>query len=148
MLIDILSKMQPGEQITYADLGKRVGFVVDGSTGSLRSAMKAVQQDREFVVAVIPKLGVARLTDQQIISAAPAGTRRIFRAAKREVKKLALVRDFDKLTDDEKRTHQISTIACIKVADATSRETLKSARLTVKIDDGISLLSAIKREIR
>lgn len=106
LLVDMLSQVEPGQTVTFADMTAKVGVDVSGGYGPLQSAKKRVFNDTGAVFSSIKGVGYARLRDGEIVEDAAADRRRVHRMATRATRKLAAV-DFDALTVEQRLTHNV-----------------------------------------
>jgi hypothetical protein len=144
-IIAALEKMQPGELVTYADLSRIAGEPISGASGALQSAKRIVENENEFAFAVERKLGIRRLTDEQIVDDTHGARVKICRHSKRALNRLSAIKDFSSLDDNKKRAHQAHAVIYAVVAEKTAANSVKRITSTVKID-GMELLSAIRKE--
>ena|SRR6185503_2801439 len=100
-LVEILSRLEPGETVSYEKLSEAVVMEVEGGTPALSSARRIVQNESGYVTDAIWGVGIKRLTDEEIVDAATRGTRSLARRARIEADKLSKS-DFA-LLDEEKR---------------------------------------------
>lgn len=107
-LVEFLSNMKQGDQVTYGKLSALAGIEIHGASSALISARRIILNEYGFVIEPIWGVGMKRLTDEEIVQHASKGTRRLAKGAKNEIEKLAKT-EFDILNDDAKRkyaTHQ------------------------------------------
>lgn len=88
-LVAVLSKAQPGQILTYIDLGKAINQRIDGSTHALQSARRAVMKEYGLVFDAIVGVGVKCLTSTEIVDASDKSRITLRRRAKSAATKLS-----------------------------------------------------------
>lgn len=100
LLIGLLSKAEVGQVFSYQELGKHLGRRVEGSTGNLISARRALERDYQIVFGTIWGQGIKRLSDAEIIALGDKLPGRVRRLARRTIKKITIARD-EALTNEQ-----------------------------------------------
>ena len=105
-LYDRLKKAAIGEFIPYAALSGLIDRDVTGKArGCLTTAMRAVLSRDRMVFSCIRSEGVKRLADAEIVGIGPVVVKKLRKAAKRGIRKLSCVQNFDSLTPEQKTKH-------------------------------------------
>lgn len=118
-----LLEAKVGEPISYAKLSEVcLRNVQEDGRGILNSSRLRLQRDYNIVFDVIRGEGIVRLSDKQIANLGPKHTGGIRRAARRGVKQLVCVQDFDKLDQVDKISHMtaMSQLGMIHLASKVS----------------------------
>ena len=115
LLHQALSKVRPGEEISYAKLSEVVGYKVDGANTNLQSAIRRCFSNDEIVFDNIRGTGYRRLTDEEIISAATRDTDALRRKSRKAAKKLAVVTTVNEMAPEKRIEHnaRLSLFAAI-----------------------------------
>lgn len=101
-----LQPRDPGSMVLYKTLSELIGRNVQAAGRyALQRAVKRLLDDEGAVWVAVSGQGVKRLTDSEIVALGPSYSGRIRRAARRGVRKLMAVQDFDKLTPAERMRH-------------------------------------------
>jgi hypothetical protein len=110
-----LRAMEIGELITYTDLGAIISKPVDGATGCLRSAIDSLLRKEQMVFAAVRSVGMKRLNDTDIVSASDADVSSIRRKAKKAVRKLTSVKDYNAMPGPSRLAHtaRVSVLAAM-----------------------------------
>lgn len=139
MLTDALLKLQQGETISYADLGRVVSRKISGADPALQSARRRAEKDDGFVIATIRKEGMKRLTDVEIVALGETGAKSLRRAARRHAKRLANVNRFDDLPTEDKAKHNGAMALFSGVVAATKGSTLRRLEEAANASGQLSL---------
>ncbi len=106
LLVEKLRAVEVGAQITYSELSQAVGRNVQTEArGCLNTARAILQREDSTLFAPIRGIGLKRLTDGEIAQVGGQTLRHVNNSAKRGIRKLACVRDFNALTNEEKIRH-------------------------------------------
>lgn len=144
---DRLRSMAIGEIVSYADLAALIGSPVDGSCQPLNSARAMLERSGDYVFATMTKEGVKRLSDREIVADTQSSRQRIARQAKRAMRRLSNIKDFNALSDDEKRQHQAHAVIYAAIAEQASSGKVRQLLPTVNVN-GQAMLAAIKEAAR
>ena len=106
-----LRQLSVGETITWEELAAAIGC--DCSPGSegysrLASARNSLLNDR-IVIGCIIGVGLKYLSDSDIAEVSGKEVKKVRRASRKSLKKLASVREFDELSPDQKRQHLVAS---------------------------------------
>lgn len=104
MLYDLLKKATVGEVISFARMAEVLGRPVEGSTSNLQSALHRLEGEG-VAFANVRGRGYQRMNDVEVVNTAEEAREAIKRKAKRAVKRLTCVQDFDRLPNDLKVKH-------------------------------------------
>lgn len=105
-LINRLLKCEIGEFVAYKELGDIIGRPVQGkANGLLQSARRYVLRERQFVFGTIHKQGLRRLNDVEKVQTSEHYTRMAHNVARKGMKVLTAVDNFDNLPNDIKIKH-------------------------------------------
>lgn len=105
-IYDRLIAAEIGETIPYADLTKLIGRSVQShARGPLGSARRMAMRDEHIVFGTVIGVGLKRLADPEIVQTADAFNTKIRRTARRGIKTITSIADFDALTSEMKVKH-------------------------------------------
>lgn len=93
MLYERIRGANEGEVISYEDLSKVVGRDVRKKRGALITAQRLALSEHAIVFGTIVKEGIKRLSAREIVESSPAVTKKIARAARRQIRKLTSIRE-------------------------------------------------------
>jgi len=122
----VLAEASVGDVVTYEQLSKAIGRDVrEFAVGSINSARKTLQAEKQIVFECETKVGYRRLSGGEIIQASERDRKKVQRAANKAVNKLTCV-DYDKLTPEQQRSHnvasaQLGAIAMLSTKASTHR---------------------------
>lgn len=106
LLAKRLATVSSGERVTYDELSALIRRPVNGSArGILYTALRIAQRENGIVFGTVQAVGIVRLTDQEIANLHRPALSRIGRISKRTAKKMAQVKNWDALSDAEKRAY-------------------------------------------
>lgn len=106
MLYERLEKAQIGDLIKYEELSAIIGSDVQiKGRGSLQSARKMAMRDKSMVFESVRDIGIKRLADAEIVRSGQAYISRIRRHARRGMRVLVSVQNFEALPNDLKIRH-------------------------------------------
>lgn len=104
ILESVLREAEVGQMVTYDQMSKAIGRDVrEHARSALATARKTLLKEG-LVFGVEAKTGLIRLNDAGILQSTESDRRRVMRATKRSLHKLALV-DFEKLDAEDKKKH-------------------------------------------
>jgi hypothetical protein len=105
-----LSAMKPGEVVSFAELSKIAGMEITSSASALKSGRRIALNDARIVTESVRGVGLRRVPDEEIATSHSdrdvASSRR---QAKRSLKKLACVEDFNAITNHAQLSHVIKS---------------------------------------
>jgi hypothetical protein len=108
-LYRVLITLQPGEEMTYAELASRVGFSCDSPEERQRvyRVRDKLRRRCKAAIVVIPKIGVRRLPDTEIIAVDADRYRKKARSAARRGNSGLSSVDYDALEPDFQKAHNV-----------------------------------------
>lgn len=115
LLYERLKKAGIGETVTYAELSGIVGRdVANGGRGTMMTARRLCQAEHQMVFGTVRKVGLKRLSDQEIVDTGEAVTKHIRKTARRGARRIACA-NYQALANDAKVRHnaQISLLGAI-----------------------------------
>lgn len=148
-LIDALKPLKIGETVTYKALSDIIGRDVQADGyGVMQTAIKTCLRDH-IVLAAVPKVGIKRLADTEIVGIGEATLARVRRAARRGIVKLSAVGDFDAMPREAKVAHNTAMSALGIVAHVSDRSRIgKIKEIVTRSADAVippaKLLEALK----
>lgn len=145
-LVARLTLLQEGQLISYEDLSVIAGEQITGASSILQTAKRIVENESGYVLSVERGVGVRRLDDSQIVEDTHGARVKIARQSKRALKRLSGVKNFDALTEEQRRTHQAHAVIYAVISEKASSKSIKRVSSTVKVD-GNALLAAIREEM-
>lgn len=104
MLYDRLKKAVIGEVISFTQMGEILGRTVAGDCGNVQSALHRLEGEG-IAFANVRGEGYQRMNDIEVVNSAEHAREGIRRKAKRAVKRLTCVQEFDKLPNELKVKH-------------------------------------------
>lgn len=84
-ILAVFRQMRMSEQMTFADLSKKVGFVVTSSTSAYHSARKIAERDHSIFIGAIRKYGFFRGTGDDMADSLEPLANRMRKTAKRSI---------------------------------------------------------------
>jgi hypothetical protein len=128
LLLQRLLKAEPGETVSYGELGKEIGRKIGGGFSHLQSALRMAQAEGA-VFSCVRGSGYQRLTDQDILRASEGGLKRVRRAARRAGNTLSIAEPSKLEANERGLLHgRLSAFAMIAhVAKPASVDRLASA---------------------
>lgn len=136
-LIEVLSAMKQGEMLTYAQLSEIAGAAICGANPSFASARRHVQANSPAVFGIMLKVGVKRLTDEEIVKNGPKNLSHVVRTVKKGARQLSGVIDYAGLSDEMKRSHQAHAVIYAKISDEASTKSI-NAKTKIAAIDGVT----------
>lgn len=132
VIVERLGKAAVGDLVTYQELRDLTGLDVqhDGR-GVMESARRICQRDSRMVFGAVMNEGLKRLDDQGIVGTGGVTLKRIGRAARRGVRTLGCVKDFDALPESARVEHNMSVSVLGALGQMTKRNKLEQVRLAV-----------------
>jgi len=107
-LVKVLSAKDHADIFTYEELSKAAGVDVQVNRGPLDSARRIVQREASLVFEAVPKIGVKRASDIEIVDGRARDVSRIRNIARRGIKALGCVRNFMSLPKDKQQQHNLT----------------------------------------
>lgn len=105
LLYQRLAAAAMGEVVAYDDLNDLIGRDVRRRAyGALASARRKALAEDGIVFDVVPKVGMKRLTDAEIVASTQADVRRLHKASRRAARKVACAH-YEQLPADSRITH-------------------------------------------
>lgn len=137
----LLRKLEVGQSLTWEELSASIG--ADCSPGGvayvrLQSARNALLNDR-IVIGTVARVGVKRMSDTDIAEHAQSDVATVRRAARKSLKRLASVREFDKLTDEHKRQHLVASAQLGAIHEFSKPSATKRIASAVKTSEPLAL---------
>jgi hypothetical protein len=129
-LAEVLSKMEPGDMVSYAALSEACSVDVAGTSYQLRSAREIVSRENNIVTEPVYGQGIRRLTNGEIVNAATKGAMLISRRAKKEGEKLSKS-DFAALDDAARRKYATHASVFGAIALMSSNRGVKAIEAAV-----------------
>lgn len=142
-LYDRLIKLQVNEEVSYKELNILIGRdVQDGAYGQLRTAIRKALSENQFVIECVRGVGVKRLDDIATVEVGMDHLKRSRRMAKRGVRKLGAVQEFDKLPNDKKVAHNAAMSILGAIFSMGSSSNVK--KIEAKVEEAKSRLPVAK----
>ena len=129
-----LQAAAPGETVTYSELADLVGRPCHPGAsgyGALFSARKIAERDDKIVFGAVRKIGLKRLTDEEIVGSGIAAVASIRRTAKRGAKRVACA-DYAKLDRDSQVQHNAHLSVLGALYQATKPSALRRVETQVQ----------------
>lgn len=138
----LLATAAPGQVITYAALAQcLVTEDRDEIQSIVTAARKLALVDPGYVFRPVENVGYVRLTDSEIATRVPAESRaKMRRRAARTTREIECVKDFSKLTTEERRS--INTGIAVNSVVATVLQTTRVQKVLKTVSTGEQLRSA------
>lgn len=114
-----------GETVTFRELGELIGRRVWGGTANLQSALRRLENEG-LAFANVRGVGYQRMNDVEVVNTAETAREHLRRKAKRACKRLACVREFDKLENDMKIKHNAAMSGFGAIASILAPGRMKS----------------------
>lgn len=122
-LIDRLSKLAVGEQISYREIMVACELAsIQACRGYLNTARNSLRRDG-ILFEVIRGIGLRRMSDEEIATNCPAWRRRRIRAQGRGMAKdISAIKEFDALSDEGKISVYVAQTQSALIDKATGRK--------------------------
>lgn len=104
LLYDRLVTAEVDEVITYAELSRIAGYVVQERRGSLYTARKMALRDNNMVFDTVMNEGVRLLDDTRVVNSGAAPMKRIGNITRNAARRLTAV-DFEGLSNEDRVKH-------------------------------------------
>lgn len=126
LLFQRLQKAFVGDLITYPELSEIIGRNVQKEArGCLISAMRVALYN-EMVFGTVRKVGIKRLTDRELAGIGEGVRLHIGRVARKAVRKMTMVNNFETLSNEEKIRHNTGVSMLGAIGHITSSKQAKS----------------------
>lgn len=102
---DRFKKAAVGEVVSFAQISDALGRKVEGDCSNIQSAVRRLLSADGMVFENVRSVGYQRLNDVEIVKLSEGMRERLRRGARRIVKKLTCVQDFEALPNDMKIKH-------------------------------------------
>ncbi len=135
-IFDLFAECQPKDTVTYSEMREKANCDPQGFDGKgfLRSALRAIQDEKGFVFECIENVGYVRLTDEQILSIVPKKMRKKIEAtSRRTIDKMNCV-DLDKLQPSQKQQFFLEQCVMQTVGTVVSEAAIKRLSDAQKTD--------------
>ena len=128
---ELLLSMSPGQQLSYHDIMKSVGFDPQKERFILDSARRSVIEEG-YVFEIISRFGLYRLTDAEIALKVPDyRSRRVQGQARRGLAELGAIQNFAKLTQNQQIESGIGRALFGAIVSVTTAKAAKLLRQVV-----------------
>lgn len=128
-----LVKTSIGDLVSYSELESLLGRTVrEKGAWILSSARRRAFVQDNMVFAVIPKQGVKRLSDAEIVDSSNDALVRVHKASLRAARRLGAVRDFESLSSQQKIKYNLQASAFGLLAHLTKESQLKKLESKVQ----------------
>lgn len=124
-ICDRLKTVAIGEVVSFKQLTELLGRNVAGSCSNLQSALHSLEGDG-IAFANIRGTGYQRMDDIAVVNTLESSREGLRRKAKRALKRLTCIGDFEKLPNDKKITHNAGASFLGAIYSMTSRSRVKS----------------------
>lgn len=125
MLYDRLKTAVVGEVVSFAQMTELLGRPIEGSTSNLQSALHKLEGEG-IAFANVRGSGYQRMNDTEVVHTAEDAREGIKRKAKRAVKRLTCVQNFDGLPNELKIKHNAAISGFGAIASIMSPGRMKS----------------------
>jgi hypothetical protein len=135
------------EIVSYKSLSDAIGKDVQHRARHLLDSARNRALKREgFVLESVMGIGIKRLSDEGIAHIGHSVTKKIHRLSKRGLQKLVAVKDFDALSANSKRTHNLNAAMLGVLAYQTKTRTLRKleAATSQSVLPAMKMLEAMK----
>lgn len=127
-----LSSSKIGDLITYEDLSNLVGYDITTKRSILASARRKCMNSDNIVFGVVIGEGIKRLSDSEIVSEASRAPSRMRNVARKGTRIASNVKDFDSMSDDDKRRHNATMSLCGVISQMTKPSTIKRVEQSIE----------------
>lgn len=141
-IVQRLARCKPQDMVTYKELSALVGRnIQNGARYLLSSAIRALLRDR-MVFESVRNEGVKRLADGEIVDTSGTILPRVRRMAKRGIRKLTAVENFNELPNAAKVKHNTAISHLGLLAHLSTEKS--AAQIEVKVEEAKQSLSLSK----
>lgn len=106
-VVKLLSDDNHDDLFTYDEISKAIGSDVAGHPGCLVTARRTVQREKQVVFETVRGVGIKRCSDADIVNGRAKDIAGIRGIARRGMKKIACVKNYDALPGDVKQRHNV-----------------------------------------
>lgn len=133
LLYDQLKGLPFGEVLPYEAMTKLLGRDIrDEAHGNLQSARRMLLNHDGIVIGTVRKVGVKKLNDQEIVITGEDASKHVRRSARRALRRLAAVRDYEALPAESKISHNTFASALAAVVALAKPAGLKRIETEVR----------------
>lgn len=125
MLYDRLKKAAIGDVVSFTQMTELLGRSVDGACGNVQSALHRLEGEG-IAFANVRGTGYQRMNDVEVVNSAEHAREGIRRKAKRAVRRLTCVQEFDRLPNEMKVKHNAALSGFGAIASIMSPGRVKS----------------------
>jgi hypothetical protein len=125
MLYDLLKKAIVGEVVSFTRMTEVLGRQIEGASSNLQSAMHRLEGEG-IAFANVRGSGYQRMNDVEVVNTAEDAREAIKRKARRAVKRLTCVQDFDGLPNELKIKHNAAISGFGAIASIMSPGRMKA----------------------
>lgn len=120
IVVEFVSRLNPGETFTYEQLEKLVGWKSDRKQyqSLMSKARRVLDQEHGILMSAVTNLGYQVLTDQQIVLYVTARTQSLRRAAERLMSQLERCISLGDLSASHKKLYHQCVIILQQVSDS------------------------------
>ena len=142
-LVDIFSKLEPGETIEYLKLTKDLKTEINSFIPNVASARRIVERERHVNLAPVRGIGLKRLVDQETVVESVSRIAGIRKAAKKGLRRLEHLDSPGQLDAKALAIAETGAVIYSCILDKTSADSMR--HITVAKTDGVSLLESLRR---
>lgn len=132
MCADALKQGAAGETVTFATIGAALGRKVDGGDSTVQSALRHLMNEDGIVFESVRGIGYKRLKDVDIVGTVERDRGKMRRHAKRVVKRLLCVADFDAMPNEAKIKHNAALSGFGAIASILKTGNMKKLEQSVE----------------
>lgn len=147
-LVKLLSDETHDDTFTYDEISKAIGGDIADHPGSLASARRVVQREKQIVFETVRGVGIKRASDSDIVNGRAKDLAGIRGIARRGLKKIACIKNYDSLPGDVKQRHNVyaSGLALLhhattQSAQAKIEQKVVQSKLKLPVADAIAAIS-------
>lgn len=119
-LVKLLGDKDHPDVFTYEEMSKAAGTDVIANRNCIGSARRVLLREKQLVFESIPKVGIKRSSDVEIVEGGSKDIARIRNTARRAIKKGGCVRKFAELPKDKQVQHNLQMSAAGLLYHATT----------------------------
>lgn len=141
---ELLEKAEIGDVVSYVDFKEALGTEVGGGCSHIQYAVKRLLKEG-VVFENIRGVGYRRLDDIEIVGTIERDRGVLQRQAKKSIRRLTCVNDFDALPNDVKIKHNAAVSVFGAIASMASHKGMKQVEATVQpLGQKLSLARTLK----
>lgn len=125
LLRQTMAKVSVGQTVTYETLSAAISKPVSSSSAALQSARNSLLRKEHMVFGVIRGVGLKRLDDTDIVNASEQDVVGMRRKAKRAVRKLTSISDYNALPPEKRLAHTARVSVFTAMADMLTDRSLE-----------------------